>query len=602
MDILDYYRDNLQYIRALGAEFAAEFPKIAGRLSLSDFECEDPYIERLLEGTAFLSARIEKKLDDGYHNFLESILNSIAPSSLYPVPSGAVLELQLNPGGAQVQKGLPLPAGTVFDALIPTINTPCRFSATNDMPLAALSIAEAQYLSRDIASLDIPKHKALSALRLKLDSANNEPFSALDKLVFFVNMPDSDVSLLQRQIMSDSMAVYYRYDSGAKFIEADGVTFDIPLDFGGEFLRDELNNNMRALRLLQNFFAYPAFYKFIAMEHLAPLFIDAQSSIEIVILFKRKETALATTIKTGSLKLNCMPVLNAFKKRSDRLSIEQEKFEYHIVPDKTAPRDYEALTIRHLEFFNERNETLFFASNFYREDLLKNAETRNFFCSRRRGTLFDKKHTQRSSYRGTELFVSFSAEDPTAAHIYQFAADLVCSNRDLPLLLNPETTLSTAAAAVQSAAFIASPSRPKPPLIQSGNNSDYAKLSHIVCNMSSLLWQDDDIPLAMFKDVIQSYKLRSEEEMERIVAGITGLETEPATFRFIKHGTIFFENGWRIRFTLDETAYAGVGCYIFGYLIGAMVKEWVPVNTLACIDFWTQQSGRIAEWKTFEDV
>ncbi len=60
MDFLDYYRENLGYLRTLGAEFAAEFPKIAARLDLSAFECQDPYVERLLEGTAFLAARVEK--------------------------------------------------------------------------------------------------------------------------------------------------------------------------------------------------------------------------------------------------------------------------------------------------------------------------------------------------------------------------------------------------------------------------------------------------------------------------------------------------------------------------------------------------------------
>jgi type VI protein secretion system component VasA len=75
MELFDYYRDNLNYLRFLSSEFAEEYPKIAKRLSLSEFECEDPYIERLLEGTAFLASRVEKKFDDGYYNVIESILN-----------------------------------------------------------------------------------------------------------------------------------------------------------------------------------------------------------------------------------------------------------------------------------------------------------------------------------------------------------------------------------------------------------------------------------------------------------------------------------------------------------------------------------------------
>ena len=55
--LLDFYNRELLYIRELGGEFAREFPKIAGRLGLDEFECADPYVERLLEGFAFLAAR-----------------------------------------------------------------------------------------------------------------------------------------------------------------------------------------------------------------------------------------------------------------------------------------------------------------------------------------------------------------------------------------------------------------------------------------------------------------------------------------------------------------------------------------------------------------
>ena len=56
--MLRYYSQELQYIREMGAEFAERFPKIAARLALDSTEVADPYVERLLEGFSFLSARI----------------------------------------------------------------------------------------------------------------------------------------------------------------------------------------------------------------------------------------------------------------------------------------------------------------------------------------------------------------------------------------------------------------------------------------------------------------------------------------------------------------------------------------------------------------
>ena len=60
---LRLYNRELQHLREVGGEFAKDFPKIAGRLGLEGFECADPYVERLLEGFAFLTARVQLKLD-----------------------------------------------------------------------------------------------------------------------------------------------------------------------------------------------------------------------------------------------------------------------------------------------------------------------------------------------------------------------------------------------------------------------------------------------------------------------------------------------------------------------------------------------------------
>ena len=49
-EFLKYYSQELQHVREMGGEFAAAFPKIAGRLALDGVECADPYVERLLEG------------------------------------------------------------------------------------------------------------------------------------------------------------------------------------------------------------------------------------------------------------------------------------------------------------------------------------------------------------------------------------------------------------------------------------------------------------------------------------------------------------------------------------------------------------------------
>src|SRR4051812_45504972 len=93
--LLNYYNRELQHLREMGAEFAREFPKIAGRLTLEDFSCADPYVERLLEGFAFLTSRVQLKLDSEFPRFTQAMLETLYPHYLAPTPSMTVV--QMNP-------------------------------------------------------------------------------------------------------------------------------------------------------------------------------------------------------------------------------------------------------------------------------------------------------------------------------------------------------------------------------------------------------------------------------------------------------------------------------------------------------------------------
>lgn len=51
--LLDYYNRELAYLREMGAEFAAQYPKVAGRLGMRGIDVADPYVERLMEVSRF---------------------------------------------------------------------------------------------------------------------------------------------------------------------------------------------------------------------------------------------------------------------------------------------------------------------------------------------------------------------------------------------------------------------------------------------------------------------------------------------------------------------------------------------------------------------
>ena len=143
--LLKYYNQELQFIREMGGEFARAYPKIAGRLALDEFECADPYVERLLEGFSLLAARIQLKLDEEFPRFTQHLLERVYPHYLSPTPSMAVMQFQpdlLEPSlaeGFRLPRQYDLRAGTPWwnGCLISRISvTRCARSTTSGRALA----------------------------------------------------------------------------------------------------------------------------------------------------------------------------------------------------------------------------------------------------------------------------------------------------------------------------------------------------------------------------------------------------------------------------------------------------------------------------------
>ncbi|HHY0626829.1 TPA: type VI secretion system baseplate subunit TssF, partial [Vibrio parahaemolyticus] len=85
-----YFREELAYLREQGKVFSETYPQLSRFLQSRSY---DPDVERLLEGFAFLTARLRAKADDEFPELTHSILNMLWPNYLRPVPSCTVIAL-----------------------------------------------------------------------------------------------------------------------------------------------------------------------------------------------------------------------------------------------------------------------------------------------------------------------------------------------------------------------------------------------------------------------------------------------------------------------------------------------------------------------------
>ncbi len=144
---LEYYEEELGHVRALAAEFADLHPAVAGNLSLETVPCPDPYVERLLEGVAFLAARTRLKLDGEAARFARAVLEGLYPDLVAPTPAVGMVVLK---PGQQVQTMI---AGHVVGRgrrlvadLRPGLSTRATYCTAQDVTLWPIEIAALRHL------------------------------------------------------------------------------------------------------------------------------------------------------------------------------------------------------------------------------------------------------------------------------------------------------------------------------------------------------------------------------------------------------------------------------------------------------------------------
>ncbi|EPN29297.1 type VI secretion protein, partial [Pseudomonas syringae pv. actinidiae ICMP 19096] len=126
---LHYFDAEMRYLREAGKEFAEAFPDRAARLNLDKPGAQDPYVERLFEGFAFLMGRLREKLDDDLPELTEGLVSLLWPHYLRTIPSLSVVEMV--PALAQMKSSEVICKG--FEVLSQPIGpqrTRCRYTTT----------------------------------------------------------------------------------------------------------------------------------------------------------------------------------------------------------------------------------------------------------------------------------------------------------------------------------------------------------------------------------------------------------------------------------------------------------------------------------------
>src|SRR5688572_15413599 len=353
--LLHYYNRELQHLREMGGEFAREFPKIAGRLGLESFECADPYVERLLEGFAFLTARVQLKIDAEFPRFTQHLLELVYPHYLAPVPSMAVVQMQPLMGEGALASGVKIPAGSVMRSLLGRgEQTACDYRTGHEVTLWPIELASVEYTGflGDLGSIRLPTRKtAKAAIRLKLRTTGGVRFDQLplERLPLFLRGGDELSMRVYEQLLGNVVGSALRppgqhHDAPYAVV---GSPATRPVGFeDAEALLPYGPRSFQGYRLLQEYFALPARFLFLELAELASGVRNCPTpEFEVCILLDRHDPSIEPLIAPENFELFCTPAINLFPRKTDRIHLSDRDNEYHVVPDRTRPLDFEVHSI-----------------------------------------------------------------------------------------------------------------------------------------------------------------------------------------------------------------------------------------------------------------
>lgn len=613
--LLRYYNRELQHVREMGGEFAREYPKIAGRLGLEGFECADPYVERLLEGFAFLAARVQLKLDAQQPVFTQHLMEMVYPHYLAPVPSMAVVEMAADLKESALAAGHVVPRHTSLRSLIGRDErTACEYRTAHDVTLWPLKLAEAKYFDTPAAiaaaGVPIPADLAVRAgLRLKFEVTAGAQANqlAMDELPVFLAGADELPKRLYEQLLGNAVGVAVRAKGAegmaSSWLDASSIR---PCGFDDhEAMIPYSGRSFSGYRLLQEYFACPERFLFARFTGLRQALARAQGSqFEIVVLFDRSVSRLHNAVDAGNFRLFCTPAINLFPRRADRIHLQQGRTEYHVLADRTRPMDFEIHSIGQVEGFGDSQEPEQQFQPFYGCDERTWQGGHGAFYTVRREprqlSARQKLQGARSSYVGSEIFIALvdANEAPYASRLRQVGMQLMCTNRDLPLQMpvgksHTDFTLEVGAP-VDAVRCVAGPTKPRAPV--AGGETAWRLVSHLQLNYVSLLGEGDADGAAALREMLTLYCDEFDSGARRQIEGIKAVASQPIVRRLPVPGPISFGRGLEITLTCDEGAFEGTGAFLLGSVMQHFFARYASVNSFTETVLRTLERNEVARW------
>ncbi len=594
-DRLIYYQRELAYLRNMGKLFAQTYPKVAGRLELDAEQSKDPYVERLIESFAFLTAKIHRNIDDEFPEIGAALLNVLYPHFIDPVPSFSIAKFEPDPTQGKLTSGHVINKNTPLFARTEQ-GDDCRFRTCYPVTLWPLKVVDSSFESVEKFDYLEGIDKAVTILKIRVESSGSFKELKMKNLRFFINGISSVANELYELLFNQSFSIFILPDKKGpggkqrfKKLKDDSLqTVGFELD---EDILPYHKFTHPGYRLLQEYFTFPEKFLFFDLKELDTH--EAEKVFDIVILLKRKPRDDRLHINKDTFQLGCSPIVNLFKSTSEPIRVDQLQSEYPLVSDIRKERITEIHSIHKVSGSSDpASDSQVYKPYFSFDHEMEERGHDAFWYARRR-------ISGKPGVHGSEMFLTFLdlKFNPTMPPNEMIFAHTLCTNRDLAAELPEGADLQIEESAPLS--HISCLKKPTPQLNPSVGGSTLWKLiSHLSLNHLSLT--DNSKGLLALREILGLYSYLKSQSVDQQVVGITEMKSRKVVRRVQNEAWRRFCQGTEITLIFDETQYVGKSPFILASVLNRFFPLYSSINSFTQLIAKSQQ--RDGEWKRWQPM
>lgn len=562
-----YYQQELYKLRELGREFAKNHPAAAPMLASDSV---DPDVERLLEGTAFLTGHLQHKIDDGLPEVIHGLMDIVYPHYLRPVPSICVVRFSPKPS---LMETITVPAG-VFLSSREKNGIKCMFQTCFDLAVYPLRVVSARSTARENAcSISI----SLELSGISLSQWN------VDTLSFFLTGPYARTSTL--------FACLTQYLSGIRIITPDNPDgYRLPRSYftcPGLETKNSLfsypSQSFSGFSLLQEYFIFPQKFLFFEISGLKQ-WKNRPDTSSFEIIFDVKEPPFELpNVTAENFSLFSVPVANIFPFEADPVIVDHQKEKIRIRPGSKTVKGYQIYSVDKVVGYVQGNVTP--VEYFPMDNFSFDAKNRSFYRAVRQVSPITDIY---------EVYLSLAyAGDKQRFKQETLTIDLTCTNGSEAENLMPGDICEHTSNSPELLNFanITPPTyNVEPPL---EGNTLWRMLSHMALNLLSLKDAES------FRKILQLYIFPNSRDKGMVAAnqkrtmGISDFRIKSED-RLIKGMVV---RGETITMKISKEAFASMGdVVVFGAVIDEFFSRYSSINSFTRLIIKESISGETFEW------